>query len=437
MSIKLINEPERRSDNRLHLVVRLSAGEKRFLVHEAVKAELDAAGVKHAGIDKRAMRHALEAKIGADETRKRILRHMALRVGMRVADEQGIPVLFAPLPASHYDLEAKGLYGKEDWDFEIDVVEKPSYELESYEPVVVNSGDLEKASEEEVGRRIAEKLSPYARYENATGRVAEGDRILADMKTHVDGREAPELSGERIVIALERGLMPEGFVDNTVGILVGERRTFEFDDKPDSDEFAPIEHYSVDLRCRARRARILPELSDELVSQRFPHYGMTVAQFEAAVRNELEHEEGRSVHDLDHLVDEELAKRLVEPLPDSFIERRREELMDSAREKAAQQGQTMKEYLESSKLDEANFQFAMGLQARDSLRQGFALDALADHLSLQGSQEDMDAALRQMTDLGSVAKPDELKKNGVWGIVEESARRMAAHRWLVENVVIK
>ena len=195
-------------------------------------------------------------------------------------------------------------------------------------------------------------------------------------------------------------------------------------------------HYSVAIDVLDKRRRIVPELTDEFVAARLSQEDKTVEQFRNRVRVYLQGQisEGDSAR-REELADAELGRRLRGAIPDALIERTAADMLESIRANSAAQGLTLSQFIELQGMNERQFQMTVMMQARESLRQGLALDALFEHLDMQLDEADFDRALTELAPGAEDEARKNFQANDAWFIVRNMAVRLKAHDWLMRTAV--
>jgi trigger factor len=97
----------------------------------------------------------------------------------------------------------------------------------------------------------------------------------------------------------------------------------------------------------------------------------------------------------------------------------------------------IKQYLQQQGMDEQQFSMQLMMQVRESLRQGFALDALASHLKLTVSDEDYTDALARIAPNHVEEARKEYENAGRTYLVKEAALRTKANKWLYDNATFE
>lgn len=270
------------------------------------------------------------------------------------------------------------------------------YTLTSYEPVEM---DLPKPQVPDslVDTQIEKLLEPLAEYHEIPEErgVVQGDHIVVTTEDAcIDGNPASNFVLEHSLYHVGGGEMPRTFDDEIIGMTTGETKSAEAKIKmplAKEGEFACLTmRVTVEkiLSCRH------PELTDELVVEHFSP-ATTVAEFREGVAKQFGMSDmAKGDPQFPDLVLTELAKRLVEE-PDTA------DLLPG--------------------------------QPLDALRVTCAIDALADHLDIELSDEEITA---QMPGNDAEQREKIRKQLDEQGLGDEArvfARREAALSWLVNK----
>lgn len=426
MSITLLNTQTIEKDARVRMHFEVTGPHKVALANEAMQG-LAAETEISAGAN--TLYEGLVEKLGKQVVDNRIASYIALRAALPEVKKQNLPILFNPEPVQ---ASMPSALEQTPATFDVDVFVRPQFELSSYEPVYINEPPAQ-VTEEAINAQLMREMNRFATYEETEGPVCEGDCVQVNMSTLANGVPEVSLSGDGMAIVLSRDLMPEGFVSAVVGMNVGEHKEFEF---ANIERDATPVYYKVALDVVDKRRRTVPELTDEFVQARLSRTDKTVAQFKERVRKFLqEQQKGADTSRREELADAELGKRLRGAIPDALIERTSKDMMESIRSNAAAQGLTLEQFIQMQGMDEKQFQMTLMMQARESLRQGLALDALFDHLGMTLEDADYSQALHELAPGNEEAARKNFQDNDAWYIVRNMAMRLKAHNWLMKTAV--
>ncbi len=270
------------------------------------------------------------------------------------------------------------------------------YTLTSYDPVEVVL-PRPRVPEGLVDAQIEKLLEPLSEYHEVAEErgVRRGDYVVVTTEdAALDGAPARNFVLQHSIYHVGAGEMPRAFDDEILGMLPGEEREVVAKVKTPLAKEGGFSALTMTVYVEKILAMVAPELSDELVREHFAP-ATTVAEFREGVASKFGLPDmRRDDPQFPDVVLEELAKRLVEE-PDLA------DLMD---------GQPMA-----------------------ALRATCAIDALADHLNIELTEEQVTAQMP-----GDDAEQREkirkqLEDQGLGDRAYVFARREAALSWLVNN----
>lgn len=132
----------------------------------------------------------------------------------------------------------------------------------------------------------------------------------------------------------------------------------------------------------------------------------------------------------------ELAKRLEGDLADDIVQQTFLDSLKQLQDKIIAQGSTFKDFLEEHGGEE-NVDMLVMWQAREALRQGYALDAVYRHEKLAISETDIRNACCTITGIqDSVQAYNQVAMAGKTYVAIETAQRFKATDWLIGKAVI-
>jgi trigger factor len=351
----------------------------------------------------------------------------------RAINKAGVLPAYTPEP----ELKSQFRRGKT-CRFELRFLPKPSYELSSYEPVSVTVQPFVE-DDEEVDRQIAEYAKMTTDYETVDPRpLKEKDHCLISMKTTKGGEEVKNLTIDSRTYSTGLGLMPDGFDEAIVGMDVGETRTFTYqgpDIDEDGNEF--YEEYTSTVTLLAIQREVAPVLNDDWVARNMPMYP-SYAAFRASVAERVNGTMRRQYDDyVRNQAVNELVGRFEGSIRDEIYENTSRELRNTVQQQVASTGQTWDDYVEANG-GEQQFGMMFMLQVRQTLIQGYVLDAVYRHEKLQFSDEDVNYVCGQINpQVPADRVRSYMESTGRSYMLRESAERLCAANWVVEHAEVK
>lgn len=374
----------------------------------------------------------VEERLGIKDLDSIVTPNVLEYLGPFAIEKRGITPAYPakPLPLSPL------VHGKE-FSFRIVIKPKPQYELTSYDPISIIA-PAPQHDDSAVKAMLEEIATTYTEYipSDEQRAVRKGDHLAIKVESKRNGQPFAGLTFPRRQYMLGEGYMPEGFEQNVEGMEVGQTKSFSF--------FAPTVgedgmHTREVIECTVTVLEILaphvPEVTDEWVKSHLPMYGGLDNLIEAANKQQSDAEAINHRMMLQELATEEIAKRFQGKIDDDMYEAMNESLINNMTAALAQQGQTLEDYKKEVGGDQA-FTMMMLMQARQTMQQGFALDAIYRHFKLKVTEQDIDDVALVMNPQDPKVARQEMESCGRGYILRESAERMKAAKYLVEHANI-
>ena len=430
MAIKLIKQQELEDGVKIRLRFNITGAQKRQLAIEALQSLAKEAEIEIPGNEEE-LYNTLVKQFGEEAVEGHMAAYVCMRASLPEVKKQGLDILFNPEPAVK---KIPNLLQPTDATIEADVYIHPKYELSSYEPVYVHVPTPE-VGEREINAQLMRELNQFATYEENDLPVQAGDCVQVNMSTLANGVPQMHLSGDGLAIVLDASVVPQGFVDGMSGMEKGEHKEFEFEHTEVDGSHTT---YKVAVDVLDKRKRTAPELTDEFVSSRLSQTDKTVEQFRARVKKHLENDAiKQKKENADDLVVKELGKRLCGTIPNVLIEHTAQNMLETMAQNAKAQNMTLEQFAKAQGQSTQQFQMNVMSQARESLRQGFALDALFEYENLELTDADFDLALHEMAPGSEDVARRNFQDNDAWFILKSMAKRYKAHTFLMDNAVVE
>ena len=343
-------------------------------------------------------------------------------------NKKNILPAFPPKPVAKSPLK-RG----ETFTFSITVTPRPDYELESYEPVKVTVEPF-RIDPREIDNELAGIAQQFTEYVTDDPHpVNSGDSCLIAIEATKDGERLEGLSTEGRTYTTGQGYMPEGFDENVIGMNVGETKSFTFTGPGWDDEGNQVDEViDCTVTVKEIQKRVIPAITDAWVKKNMPLFRDSEA-LRGAIRDRIE--KGRRF-EYDSYVRQraasELARRFKGRIADDVYEAMQQTMLASIRANIAQQGITFEQFVEQNG-GQQQFQMLMMMQIRETLVQGYALDALFRHEGLIVEEEDIIDACRMLNPQQPKAAREQMEQSGRGFALREIAERMKANKWLVEH----
>ena len=326
----------------------------------------------------------------------------------------------------------------EDLEIYVNVLKKPEAKLTSYDPVEVEIPLLEFTDEDIDAqvRELAENKATFTKAEWRQEPMMLGDFTHIDLTISKNGKPIPQFSKSVNLFCADYGSMPAAFVDRVLGMVPGEFRSFDFEGPREGSNIpGQTEAYHADVKFLCHMDRHLPDITDEWFAANYPQY-KSLGAFREDMRERLAEQVSRKERELlGDAVDYAVLERLQCSVPDEVYEFAMESMSASFVSSLKSMNITRDEFFERNNTTEEDYTTQMMLEARRSLRQGFALDALFEGRHMQLTDDDVDAFLETMAPGNAQRLRQEMEETGRMYVVFDEARRAKAHQWLVDTAL--
>lgn len=321
-------------------------------------------------------------------------------------------------------------------EFSISVIEKPSYHLSSYDPVSITVAPFE-YNQEEIEAELSQIAERYTEYvADDPHPVDQGDNCLLKIEASQNGQPMSGLTTEGRTYTAGIGHMPPEFDTNIIGMDVGETKSFSFEGPGlDSEGNETVEKVDCTVTVLEIQKKRLPEINDEWVSQHMPMF-KDAAELRSNIEEQVVARNRAGYEDyLRQVAAAELAQRFEGKIADELYEATQQSLLDNLRAQLKQQGVTLDQYIKQNG-GEQQFQYAVMMQTRQTLIQGFSLDALFRHEKMKLSDDDIHKASMSLNRNNPEMARKQLEQSGRGFVLREIAERLKANQWLLDHAEI-
>ena len=351
--------------------------------------------------------------------------------------QQKLDIILDPEVSSSEQVTA----GK-DFHFTAVITPKPVYELSSYDPVTVMIPEIT-VSDPEIDAQLLQIAEANAKMiEDEGGEVLGNSEVEIAIESKDEKGPILNMTAENRVYKLGDGYLPKEFDDKLLGMKVDDTKTFEFDLPDFTPEVAdgatpPIVPVTSTVTIKKVFKRVIPAINDAWVIENVPEARDTAGLRELVRLEGIDHK-NRELEEYKYFaVASELSKRFQGSIPDEIYEHVRDELMANVHAQIQQSGETLDEFVKNQGMDQQQFSLQIMLQAREALRQGFSLDALARHMKLKLTDKDIEETLERM----APGKPEDARyhfeSTGRIFQLNEAALRTKANNWLYETATFE
>ncbi len=315
----------------------------------------------------------------------------------------------------------------EDYTYTVTFSLRQSVELNSYEPVEIEMPPAE-VTESEIDAQIEMLMGYHATFEEVDRPVQNDDYVTAAVK---DIKGATRFAGENRMFVVGSENFPTEVNEGLVGMKKDESKEISWTLMGED-----AEEITIEVTINNVKERKLPELTDEFVKENFGFD--TIAAMREGVKEELEGDKTSKLPGLkENRAVAALSERLeLEKVDEDYEQSVFSELGQTFLQNLSSRGMTLDVWLQASGLTSEAFIADLHRQANDVARESLALDALARHLEIEVSDEDVD---KEFVDAGIEdveASKAQFVADGRMPAVRDSIRRSKAVDWLVENAKV-
>lgn len=315
----------------------------------------------------------------------------------------------------------------EDYTYTVTFSLRQSVELNSYEPVEIEMPPAE-VTEGEIDAQIEMLMGYHATFEEVDRPVQNDDYVTAAVK---DIKGATRFAGENRMFVVGSENFPTEVNEGLVGMKKDESKEISWTLMGED-----AEEITIEVTINNVKERKLPELTDEFVKENFGFD--TIVAMRDGVKEELEGDKTSKLPGLkENRAVAALSERLeLEKVDEDYEQSVFSELGQTFLQNLSSRGMTLDVWLQASGLTSEAFIADLHRQANDVARESLALDALARHLEIEVSDEDVD---KEFVDAGVEdveASKAQFVADGRMPAVRDSIRRSKAVDWLVENAKV-
>ena len=315
----------------------------------------------------------------------------------------------------------------EDYTYTVTFSLRQSVELNSYEPVEIEMPPAE-VTEGEIDAQIEMLMGYHATFEEVDRPVQNDDYVTAAVK---DIKGATRFAGENRMFVVGSENFPTEVNEGLVGMKKDESKEISWTLMGED-----AEEITIEVTIDNVKERKLPELTDEFVKENFGFD--TITAMREGVKEELEGDKTSKLPGLkENRAVAALSERLeLEKVDEDYEQSVFSELGQTFLQNLSSRGMTLDVWLQASGLTSEAFIADLHRQANDVARESLALDALARHLEIEVSAEDVD---KEFVDAGIEdveASKAQFVADGRMPAVRDSIRRSKAVDWLVENAKV-
>jgi trigger factor len=424
---------EKLEGNRVRISVTHTAEEVREAVAEAytrIARKIKLPGFRPG----KAPRPIIDAQVGRDSVLADALEQIVETSYPKALEEHLLRPMDRP-DTGELDLLAEG----EDYTYTAEVDVRPELTLTSIDGLqaIVPASET---SDAEIFAQVQYLRDRFSTLEVVGGRgILDGDFALLSFTGTVDGETAEDLTVDKYLYEIGRGIMPPEFDEGLVGAKPGDIVHLEF---PVPDTAANPEYVgknaAFDIEVHEIKAKTLPEENDELAG----NVGGfdTMEELREDIRTKLnENKAVAHTRLVERGAREALSARLDGEVPEQLVASRTGTMTEEFFESVQEQGMSISEYTEATGVTQEEIHTDIAREAALRVRDELALEALFRQAGLELADDELD---REVDKLAAAEKipvarmRERLIDTGVMAFLRERLMHQHATRWLMENVEV-
>ncbi|ABK73897.1 trigger factor [Mycolicibacterium smegmatis] len=295
-------------------------------------------------------------------------------------------------PLGQPEIEITKLEDNEELVFTAEVDIRPEITLPELESLKITVDPIE-VTDEEVDAELQSLRARFGTLKGVERGVQEGDFVSIDLSATVDGNEVPEAATEGLSHEVGSGQLIDGLDEAIIGLKADESKTFTT--KLVAGEYAG-QDAEVTVTVKSVKERELPEPDDEF-AQLASEYD-TIEE----LRNSLVDQVRRlkSVQQAEQIRDkaiEALLEQTEVPLPEKIVQAQIDEVVHNAIHGLDHDEEKFAEQLAEQGSSREEFDAETRTEAEKAVKTQLLMDAVADKLEIQVSQNDLTERLVLMS----------------------------------------
>jgi len=320
--------------------------------------------------------------------------------------------------------------------FEAVVEVRPTVEISGYADLTVEIPSPA-ATDEEIDAQIERVRGQFAELEVVDRPAEDGDYVTIDIEGSQDGEVLEGLVASAYLYEVGSGAIVPELDEQLRGASAGDE--LEFDAAhPNNSEETPEEPLHFEVTVTEVKAKVLPELDDELAAQASEFD--TLAEWRDDLVTRLTQvKRAQAQMAVREKIGEALAELVELELPEPLVATEMNERLQDMAMRLQAQGLTLEQWLQFSGTDAEQLLADLRQTAERSARVDLALRAVAAAEQLTALEDDLDeefAAVAERVNEDPETVREQLTEAGHLPALRADITKRKALDWLTENVTI-
>lgn len=275
----------------------------------------------------------------------------------------------------------------------------PTIEVEGY--ATIHEGVTKKrttVTKKEVEAKINTLIENKAVIEIKEGAAVDGDIVVIDFEGFKDGVAFEGGKGDNYPLTLGSNSFIPGFEEQLIGCSAEEEREVNvtFPEDYQAEDLAGAE---VVFKCTVHevKAKVLPELTDELVAELQNYEANTVADLEKAVKAEIK--DAKTKENQNNYANEIIEKLIASAnfeAPKSMVREETEHTLNNFKQQIAQQGMEFEMYIQMLGMTEEAIRTDIDRESKRKVEEMLVLDAIVKKENFEFSDEEAEAKIEEL-----------------------------------------
>jgi trigger factor len=320
--------------------------------------------------------------------------------------------------------------------FEAVVEVRPTIEVSGYADLSVEI-PTPSATDAEIDEQLERVRSQFAELEVVERAAEDGDFVTIDIEGSQDGEVLEGLVASAYLYEVgSGGIVPE-LDEQLRGASAGDELEFEAE-HPNSTEEAPEDPLHFEVTVTEVKAKVLPDLDDELAAQA-SEFDTLVEWRDDLVERLTQVKRAQAQMAVREKVGEALAELVEAELPEPLVAAEMNERLQDMAMRLQAQGLSLEQWLQFSGTDTEQFLADLRETAERSARVDLALRAVAVAETIEALEEDLEeefAAVAERVEEDADTVREQLTEGGHLPALRADIAKRKALEWLTETVTI-
>lgn len=378
----------------------------------------------------KAPRRLLETRLGAGAGRAQALNDSLPEYYTEAVRTNEVDVIAPP------ELEVTS--GEDDGPitFEAVVEVRPTIEISGYEALQVEIPSPV-PTDEEIDNQIERVRGQFAELEVVERAAESGDFVTIDIEGSQDGEVLEGLVASAYLYEVgSAGIVPE-LDEHLVGASAGDEVAFDAEHPNNSDE-TPEEQLHFEVTITEVKAKVLPDLDDELAAQA-SEFDTLVDWRDDLVKRLSNVKRAQSQMEVREKIGQALAELVTDELPEPLVTQEMQERLQDMAMRLQAQGLTLDQWLQFSGTDSESFLGDLRSSAERAAKVDLALRAVAVAEDIAAAEDDLEEEFETVS--ARVEQPasvvrEQLTEAGHLPALRADIAKRKALEWLTDKVTI-